>query len=352
MPNCTEWPEWLLTHSENDPVSRRIRAIESMKAAGAEVLVVSADVADRASMEHAAERIRQRFGTVNGVIHAAGTAGSNLIQLRTPEKALPVLVPKVRGTQVLYDLFASDGTLDFFVMCSSLAAFLGGFGMGDYATANSYMDAFANAHFTGRTLVTSIAWDVWEEVGMAVETERRTDVRAVVERKLQTAMTPAEGVQVLECILGGDSPRIAVSTIPLRERMERALHPPSAEEELEAVKSGKSARHPRPDLSVPYAAPRTPTENSIADIFSDLLGIENIGIHDSFFECGGHSLLAVQFVSQLRTQLHVEVGIATLFEAPTIAELSAVVLKLSGPADLATTLDAHSGDHELEHRYL
>lgn len=351
MPDRTEWPEWLSTHADNDPVSRRIRAMESMDAVGAEVLLISGDVADRVSMENAVERIRMRFGKVNGVIHAAGVAGSNLIQLRTPEKALSVLSPKVRGTQVLYDLFASDGTLDFFVMCSSLAAFLGGFGQSDYAAANSYMDAFANARFAGRTLVTSIAWDAWDEVGMAVETERRNDVRAVVERTLETAMTPAEGVQVLECVLGGDSPRIVVSTRSLAERVQVALQPPTAEVELAKVKSLGAARHPRPNLPTPYAAPRTTTEESIAEIWSGLLGIENIGIHDSFFECGGHSLLAVQLVSQLRNRFEVEIGIAALFEAPTIAEFSAVLqpfLASGEPTAIGTKVDRF----EIEHKYL
>jgi amino acid adenylation domain-containing protein/non-ribosomal peptide synthase protein (TIGR01720 family) len=72
-------------------------------------------------------------------------------------------------------------------------------------------------------------------------------------------------------------------------------------------------------LEVAYAAPRTPTEEILAGLWSQLLGVEQVGIHDSFFELGGHSLLATQVASRVREALHVELPLRVLFEHRTVA---------------------------------
>lgn len=71
-----------------------------------------------------------------------------------------------------------------------------------------------------------------------------------------------------------------------------------------------------------YVAPRTLTEEMLVSIWSELLGIDPIGVDDDFFELGGHSLLATQLMSRLRIDFHVELPLAALFENPTIAKLA------------------------------
>ncbi|WP_197267922.1 non-ribosomal peptide synthetase, partial [Paenibacillus alvei] len=71
-----------------------------------------------------------------------------------------------------------------------------------------------------------------------------------------------------------------------------------------------------------YAAPQTPAEELVAAVWSQLLGVERIGIYDSFFDLGGHSLLATQAVSRLREVFGVEVAVRDLFQYPTIESLS------------------------------
>ena len=72
MPDRQAWDEHLQSHDEADPVSRAIRAVASMEQAGAEVLVLAADVADAPRMREVVEEARRRFGTIDGVVHAAG----------------------------------------------------------------------------------------------------------------------------------------------------------------------------------------------------------------------------------------------------------------------------------------
>jgi len=81
----------------------------------------------------------------------------------------------------------------------------------------------------------------------------------------------------------------------------------------------------RPDLHDAFVAPRTAIEAALANIWTDVLDVENAGIHDDFFELGGHSLMATQVVSRLRTVFGVELALRSLFERPTIAALAPVI---------------------------
>jgi amino acid adenylation domain-containing protein len=98
---------------------------------------------------------------------------------------------------------------------------------------------------------------------------------------------------------------------------------------LPLTPNGKVDRQalPNPDqtrstLFEAFAAPRTPTEELLADIWASVLGVEAVGIHDNFFDLGGHSLVAVRVMSRLRKVLQVDVSLRTLFDAPTVAGLA------------------------------
>ncbi|WP_262284299.1 non-ribosomal peptide synthetase/type I polyketide synthase [Micromonospora sp. MA102] len=81
----------------------------------------------------------------------------------------------------------------------------------------------------------------------------------------------------------------------------------------------------RPVLSTAYVAPGTPTQERVAEIWSELLGIRPIGAHDNFFELGGHSLLATQVVVRLRSRLGVTLPLETVFAQPTVAGIAAAL---------------------------
>ena len=78
---------------------------------------------------------------------------------------------------------------------------------------------------------------------------------------------------------------------------------------------------------VEYVTPRNTQEEELTKICQDLLGLEKVGINDNFFEIGGHSLLATQFISRIRDLFKVEIQLRTLFEHPTIIEISEQISK-------------------------
>jgi acyl carrier protein len=81
----------------------------------------------------------------------------------------------------------------------------------------------------------------------------------------------------------------------------------------------------RPELGETFVAPRTPVEKKLAEIWTRVLGLDQIGINDNFFELGGHSLLATQVISQVINLFGVKVPLRFLFQAPTVADMAVVV---------------------------
>ena len=156
--------QWLGLAGEDD----KIAALLALEESGAEVLYINADVTSRLEMNRAVQQITERFGTLNGVIHAAGELPGGMMQLKTVQTAASALAPKVTGTIVLEES-TKDFELDFFVLCSSLVSVLGGFGMVDHCAANAFLDAYARERqqrdFSCMTL--SLNWDTWLEVGQA-----------------------------------------------------------------------------------------------------------------------------------------------------------------------------------------
>jgi aryl carrier-like protein len=131
-------------------------------------LVARADVANLEEMQAAVATARERFGPVQGVVHAAGLPGGGVAQLKDPKVAAAVFAPKIGGARVLEQVLAGE-PLDFFVLCSSTIAVYGNFGQIDYCAANSFLDAFAEDFAARRgALALSINYGAWRDVGMAV----------------------------------------------------------------------------------------------------------------------------------------------------------------------------------------
>jgi amino acid adenylation domain-containing protein len=169
------------------------------------------------------------------------------------------------------------------------------------------------------------------EIEAALREHPAVAAAAVVDRP-----DPATGGKRLAAYVVGRAGE-AISARELAEHLGRKLPAhmvPSAWAVLPALPllpTGKVDRRalPEPDLpglaQGPREAPQGPVEELLAGIWSDLLGVRQVGREDSFFELGGHSLLATRVVSRVREVLGVEVPLRRLFEAPTLAGFAAAV---------------------------
>ena len=322
FPERGEWDAWLASHPEDDRTSAKIRKLLALEADGGAVLVLSADVADEQQMRAALGEAEERFGPVNGVVHAAGVVGANTfraIQELSVADCEKQFRAKVRGTRVLEKILAGH-ELDFCLLQSSLSAVLGGLGYFAYAAANLCMDALAHRHNQTRARPwTSINWDGWQ---LGEDAEQGSDLGAGL---AGLTIRAREGIDAFERLLSaGVEPQVAVSTADLHARIEQWIKLASSRA---AGEGGEEAMplHDRPSLSSEYVPPRNEHEQSIVNVWQDLLGVEPIGVHDNFFELGGHSLLGTQVISRLRQTFRVEVPLRSLFERPTVAELTGVI---------------------------
>jgi amino acid adenylation domain-containing protein len=133
----------------------------------------------------------------------------------------------------------------------------------------------------------------------------------------------------------GDATTAADLRTHLAERLPEYMIPSAFVmlERLPLTSNGKVDRrrlpepdHARPELERAFVAPRNETEEALTKIWSEVLGVERVGVNDNFFELGGHSLLATQVVSRVRNTLKVDLPLRSLFfEAPTVALLAQMV---------------------------
>ncbi|WP_443048888.1 type I polyketide synthase [Streptomyces sp. NBC_00328] len=163
--------------------------VAELSSLGAEVAVAACDVADREAL---AELIADV--DVSGVVHVAGVLDDGVIASLTPERVDRVLRPKADGAWNLHELTA-DKNLTAFVLFSSAAGTLGNPGQGNYAAANTFLDALATHRQAQGLPAQSLAWGLWAD-GMAGELSR-----ADIDRMNSTgvhALTPEQGLTLFD----------------------------------------------------------------------------------------------------------------------------------------------------------
>jgi acyl transferase domain-containing protein/thioesterase domain-containing protein len=173
LPARSDWLELTQKLGTENQLSRAIAEIGEIEALGGEVLVLGGDVTNIESMRAVAQEVRQRFGAINGVVHAAGVVRDDLLATKSQSDVEEVLAPKVYGTLVLEEVLRDDD-LDVFVAFSSTSTATAPIGQVDYVAANAFLNAFAQARAgRARCKVLSLNWGVWNEIGMAARAAAR-----------------------------------------------------------------------------------------------------------------------------------------------------------------------------------
>jgi acyl transferase domain-containing protein len=321
LPDRETWDAWLQAHADVDPISLRLRRVRALEAEGAEVLPLTADVADEEALRRALGESAARIGPIQCVVHAAGILGSEdfePLQQLSQEACERVQRAKVRGLVNLTRVLQPAPEL--WLLTSSLSAVLGGVGYAAYAGANVFLDHFAleqNRRGRGRWL--SVGFDRWNLGGASVREGMAGGEDTVGSIGVQ------EGYRVLEHLLrAGFSGNVVVSTAPLAERLTRwvGLEPSAGPAKATARAESAPSLRPRPELPTPYVAPRDEHEREVVVFFESLLGVGPIGVSDDFFALGGHSLFAARALSRLRATFGVSLPLSAFFEAPTAAALA------------------------------
>nr|WP_199341772.1 type I polyketide synthase [Nostoc punctiforme] len=321
VPQRQEWQQWLKTHGETDEISRKILKIQQLEKLGAEVMVESADIGDETQMQAVINQAGDRFGKINGVIHAAGIKLLGTVREINRSECEKQLQANGQGLFVLEKVL-QDKELDFCLLISSLSSMLGALGMAAYPAAHLFTDAFVYKHNqTHSTPWMSVNWDNW------LTTQLATELAGQQESANDVFMTASEGIEVFQRVLTFKNlTQLVVSTTNLPARIKRWVGDESLKNSQSSLSKNLASRHSRPNLDNSYVAPRNETEQIIANIWQEVLGFERVGIYDNFLELGGDSLLSIQ-VTARANKAGLRLNNQHLFQYPTIAELAEVATK-------------------------
>jgi len=330
--------------------------ISTLAQAGARVRVARADVSQAADVEDVLAEVGRAMPPLRGLIHAAGVFDDRVLLRLDWERFQKVLAPKVAGSWNLHTL-TQGLPLDFFVLFSSAASFLGPIGLGNYTAANAFLDALAHHRRALGLPALCINWGPWAKVGMADAVGGR--------REAQWAaggfgtMTPQDALTVLGRLLGQDLIQIGVlpgrwptlirhfapggeppllSQIAREVRSQRQQERPSRKpvdflERLNGAPSGE-----RPGILVTH----------LREQVSKVLGLDSSRVLDprrGLFEMGMDSLTALELRNRLQTSVGRSLPPTLIFDHPNVEALAGylarevLVLESVEPAETVSASD-------------
>ena len=285
--------------------------LTALAAAGAQVTIVQADVADAAEARQLIDRCRA-LAPLRGIVHTAGVLDDGVLTAQTPARFAQVMRPKVEGTWQLHTLTAGLA-LDFFVCFSSVAALVGAPGQSNYAAANAFMDSLMQRRVQQGLPGLSINWGPWAGTvglrGMAADLQGRMQAQGL------TMIAPLQGRLLLGYLLNQSVAQIGV--LPL-QRQQPVVPPPAAGVDLRQILA---------DLAVSARPARLAAY--LRGEIATVLGLRDetpIDPRTRLFDFGLDSLMAVELKNRLEAGLGATLRSTLLFDYPTLEALTAYLL--------------------------
>ncbi|MBI3417085.1 MAG: SDR family NAD(P)-dependent oxidoreductase, partial [Verrucomicrobia bacterium] len=365
----TQIPEemdWQKSLEQGGAVAERITTLQALLPVGGAVRYEAGDVGDGKWLKQIVQRAQTEWGCeLDGIIHLAGAYKDCPLAEETTESWDAAMRAKVEGALALHQL-VKDRPGSLFVHFSSAITLFSGAMVGAYVSANRFLETFSRYQRNECRLRSyCYSWSRWKETGMSRGYAGKSPLAArgfqdlAVEQGIQSffaalhadqphlfiglnggnsyirrqQQAPLSPCQQLVAFFATNNRQVDLSrlrALALPDRLGISTHcefallpnlPLTESGEIDRAALAESAlRNLRGGAE--KVAPRTETEQKIAQVWQDVLNHPSIGVFDNFFELGGNSLLATQVISRLRDALNFDLPLRTLFENPTVASLA------------------------------
>lgn len=321
--------------SRRKPSNDLEQALNTIRTAGAKVVVLTGDVVDDESLKAALTGVPSDLPPLRGVFHAAGVLADGIITEMTLDQMDRALAPKVRGAWNLH-LATRDMLLDHFVLFSSVASVLGSPGQANYAAGNAYLDALAHARHAAGLPATAINWGPWAGSGMAVE----AGLDGANQPRGMSLIEPELGLEVLGKLMKSGAPQVAVMNAQWSDMLKLlGSRRPALLNEIaaEVQESGGDVGASRVDhafrnqlLTADEAQRNLLVQDYIRQELARIMGIapESLEVDQPLSTFGLDSLLALELKNNLEGRLDFTLPMAKLMEGPSIASLAAETSRL------------------------
>jgi acyl transferase domain-containing protein/thioesterase domain-containing protein/acyl carrier protein len=319
--------------------------LNKIRETGANVVVLTGDVADAESLQTALKQLPAGGSPLRGVVHAAGVLADGILSEMTLEQLDRAMRPKVQGAWNLH-VATQDMSLDFFVLFSSVASVLGSPGQANYAAGNAYLDALAHARRAQGLPANAINWGPWGGAGMAIEAGRADGVQSRGMRLLD----PQEAVTLLGKIVRSRKPQVVVVDAAWDDllRLYGSRRPALLDEiaaESQLADGQKTAGRVDHSFRNELLAAGDATRLSLVCDFirtelARIIGVEpaNLEVDQPLSTFGLDSLLALELKNNLESRLDFTLPMAKLMEGPSIASLAEETVRLvAGTAAASAT---------------
>ncbi len=327
-----------------EPDAHQRAKMADMEKAGGEVLYFRADAVDEAQMQKAVAAAKSRFGPINGVVHSAIVLNDRSLRNMNEDALQNVLAPKVRGSVVLHKVFKGE-PLDFMLFFSSLQSLAGNAGQSNYAAACTFKDAFA--HYLRRQVdypVKVMNWGYWGSVGIASDfkTRQRMASHGV------GSVEPEEGMEGIRRVLL--SPMVQVAAFRMAPKVLDTLGiEQGTSQEQYAARNPSVFETVIPQIKPAVSIPKKPsgTERKIqreekdrfiarkvAETFIHILSMGDRALNPDtpYTDFGVDSILAIDIIDRLNSELGIELRTTDLFNYPTLRQLSRYIMEAHGNA--------------------
>ncbi len=318
------------------------------------------DVCDSGRLNEAVAWAEDRWGApLDGILHLAGGVEERALIDTSPENIVVGQRARLAGSLALHHIALARPSC-LFVHVSSVLGLFGSPAYGAYSAAASFQESFAAwQRATSSVRAICLSFSRWDEIGIG-----RGQSRDGAWTRGFYSMSAEQGLVSLDAALGAGEPSVVIGVaghltatglqvdaaprglLQLSAYVEGEGETPTGSftdrrgvpitlavysaPELPELPSGEVDRARLPRLrgdgrSVRASAPRSESERELARLWAEALGVQAVGVDDSFFELGGSSVLAANLVARVRDAMGVELAMGEVFSAPTVAEMAAFI---------------------------